>query len=199
MTTDPRTVRRRLLLVLWAAAGVSVAANILAAQPSAVGRAVAAWPPLALLLVVEVLARSPIPTGILRWAATGGAACVAVVAAVASFHHMHTVARSVGESPLVAVLFPLSVDGLAVVASVALLGTGPDPTRPHSTPTPDTGDQGPAPRPAPSSEPTTATAGRPVEGRRSVPASVSLFVPANGGARSPVLNGTGSKQPTTTS
>jgi hypothetical protein len=87
-----------------------------------VGRAVAAWPPIALLLVVEVLARSSLPVGRLRWVAGGGAACVATTAALASFHHMHEVALAAGESNLVAWLFPLTVDGLAVVASVALLG-----------------------------------------------------------------------------
>ena len=115
--------RRRLVAVLWIAGAVSVACNVLSAEPTAVGRTVAAWPPVALLLVVEVLARSPLPHGRSKWATITGAGSVAVVAAVASFHHMHSVALSVGESPLVAWLFPLSVDGLAVVTSVALVNT----------------------------------------------------------------------------
>jgi len=111
-----------LLLVIVAALGVSVACNVAAAEPTLVGRAVAAWPPLALMLVVEVLSRAPLPAGRLRWVAAGGAGIVAVTAAVASFHHMHSVALAAGESELVAWLFPLTVDGLAVVASVALMG-----------------------------------------------------------------------------
>lgn len=183
------SARTRLLCVLWAAAAVSVACNVLAAEPTTVGRGVAAWPPIALLLVVEVLARSPLPAGWLRWAAVIGAGCVASVAAVASFHHMHEVAASVGESQLVAYLFPLSVDGLAVVASVALLGThqlNPDPNRqptdlelPPATPV--------------AVEPLTPAAPE-VDDHDSaglVPASVSLFVPPIGGAPSPVSNGTG--------
>lgn len=122
------TARSRLLAVLWAAGAVSVACNVLAAEPTLVGRMVAAWPPVALLLVVEVLARSTMPTGRVRWAAIGGAVLVAAVAAIASFHHMNAVALAAGESELVAWLFPLSVDGLAVVASVALLGTEPAPS-----------------------------------------------------------------------
>ena len=121
------TIRNRLLAVWWIAGGVSVACNVLSAEPTPVGRAVAAWPPVALLLVVEVLARSPLPAGRLRWAAALGAGSVAVVAAVASFHHMHSVALSVGESPMVAWLFPFSVDGLAGVTSIALVTTHPDP------------------------------------------------------------------------
>ncbi len=121
------TIRNRLLVVLWITGGVSVTCNALSAEPTPVGRAVAAWPPVALLLVVEVLARSPLPAGRLRWVAAVGAGSVAVVAAVASFHHMHSVALSVGESPLVAWLFPFSVDGLAVVASIALVTADPNP------------------------------------------------------------------------
>jgi hypothetical protein len=110
-----------LLGVLWAAAGVSVAANVLSAEATVVGRGVAAWPPVALLLVVEVLARAPLPSGRARWLSIGGAGAVAAVAGVASFSHMHKVALAAGESALVAALFPLTVDGLAVVASVALV------------------------------------------------------------------------------
>jgi hypothetical protein len=95
---------------------------VLAAEPTVVGRGVAAWPPIALILVIEVLARSPLPTGGLRWVAGLGAGAVAVTAGLASFHHMHEVALTAGESQLVAWLFPLTVDGLAVVASVGLLG-----------------------------------------------------------------------------
>ena len=123
------TARTRLLGVLWAAGVVSVVCNVLAADPTVIGRGVAAWPPIALLLVVEVLARSPLPAGRLRWAAVLGAGVVAVTAAIASFHHMHEVALTAGESELVAWLFPLTVDGLAVVASTALVATHTPPTR----------------------------------------------------------------------
>jgi hypothetical protein len=141
---------------------------------------VAAWPPVALLLVVEVLARSPLPGGWLRWVAAGGAASVALVAAIASFHHMHSVALSVGESALVAWLFPLSVDGLAVVASVALVGT-------HRSDDTDTG-----------SSPVVAdVAVAPVESHVSTerpdPAPSGSFLPSPSRvSRSPVLNGSGS-------
>ena len=115
------STRTRLLGVLWTTGGVSIACNVLAAESSLVARFVASWPPISLLLVVEVLARVDLP-GRLRWIAAGGAVAVAVPAAVASFHHMHSVAIDAGESPLVAWLFPLTVDGLAVVASTALAG-----------------------------------------------------------------------------
>jgi hypothetical protein len=173
-------IRARLLGVLWAAAGVSVACNVLAAQPTWVGRGVAAWPPIALLLVVEVLARSPLPAGRWRWLAISGAGSVAGVAALASFTHMQAVATRVGESPLVASLFPLSVDGLAVVASVALVETNrrrptaPDP-EPASVVVPvDQAEVDPQP---------VARGDRPTVG--------AVFVPPVVGAKSPVLNGSG--------
>lgn len=45
-------------LAFWIGVGASVAANVLAAQPSLIARLISAWPAIALLLVVEVLARS---------------------------------------------------------------------------------------------------------------------------------------------
>ena len=58
-----RNVRVRPVARLAFAAGVlaSVAANIAAAHPSIGARIVAAWPAVALLLVVEMLARPPVP------------------------------------------------------------------------------------------------------------------------------------------
>jgi hypothetical protein len=183
------TARTRLLAVLWAAGAVSVACNVLAAEPSAVGRGVAAWPPLALLLVVEVLARSPLPTGRARWATVSGATSVAAVAAVASFHHMHEVAASVGESQLVAYLFPLSVDGLAVVASVALLGTHTRtaPTR-RAAPATNRGEPAIAPSSVAPVEPAVLTVDDPPA---VVPAPVALFVSPMSGTRVPASNGAG--------
>ena len=114
-------LKSRVHLVLASALVVSVACNVAAAEPTAVGRLVAAWPPVALMLVVDVLGRVPSGGGWSGRLQLGGAAGVALVAAVASFSHMHSVALAAGESELVAWLFPLTVDGLAIVASVALV------------------------------------------------------------------------------
>ncbi len=115
------SVGRWIRVVLALALAVSVAANVLAAESSVVGRGVAAWFPVALLLVVDVLSRAPRSSGWLGWVVAVATGLVAVAAAVASFSHMREVALSAGESPLVAVLFPLTVDGLAVVCSAALV------------------------------------------------------------------------------
>ncbi|MGH1505077.1 MAG: DUF2637 domain-containing protein [Acidimicrobiales bacterium] len=120
-TDELHKIRLRVHLVLGVALLASVAANVLAAEPTAVARCVAAWPPVALLLVVDVLGRVPLASGWGGRLAAGAAGLVALVAAVASFSHVRHVALEVGESQLVAWILPLSVDGLAVVCSVGLV------------------------------------------------------------------------------
>lgn len=125
-------------LVAWLAfttgAVVSVGANVLHALDGGgavdFGRVVAAgWAPVALLLVAELVARArqsgPWWIVALRWA---GTAVVAGVAAIVSYGHMRDLLLSYDESHLVAHLLPLSVDGLLLVASLAL--AFPDDTAP---------------------------------------------------------------------
>ncbi|MGW8438800.1 DUF2637 domain-containing protein [Nocardiopsis sp. NPDC055879] len=130
-------------LVAWLAfttgAVVSVGANVLHALDGGgavdFGRVVAAgWAPVALLLVAELVARArqsgPWWIIALRWA---GTAVVAGVAAIVSYGHMRDLLLSYGETALVAHLLPLSVDGLLLVASLALAfpgDTGDRPERP---------------------------------------------------------------------
>jgi hypothetical protein len=122
MTSEQlHSIRRRVHLALAAALLASVAANVLAAEPTLVARAVAAWPPVALMLVVDVLGRAPTASGWTGRVAVAAAGTVALVAGLASFAHVRAVALAVGESELVAWVLPLSVDGLAVVCSVALV------------------------------------------------------------------------------
>jgi hypothetical protein len=58
-----RTVRWSARIAFTAGVAASVAANIAAAHPSAGARIVAAWPAVALLLVVEILSRTRPPSG----------------------------------------------------------------------------------------------------------------------------------------
>jgi hypothetical protein len=91
-------------------------------RPEVGAQLVAAFFPLALLLTVEILARVPWP-GSFGWAAAryGGTAMVALVAAVVSYRHMAGLLHAYGEDGLTASIAPLAVDGLMLVASVALL------------------------------------------------------------------------------
>jgi hypothetical protein len=99
----------------------SVAANVLHAQPNPIAQAIAAWPPLALLLTVELISRVPVhrrSLAAVRLAATAG---IAAIAAWVSYWHMAGVAARYGENGAAPYLLPLSVDGLVVVASVSLV------------------------------------------------------------------------------
>ncbi|MFC9087045.1 DUF2637 domain-containing protein [Nocardiopsis dassonvillei] len=149
--------------VAWLAfvtgAVVSIGANVLHALNGGgtvdAGQVIASgWAPVALLLVAELVARArqsgPWWIITLRWT---GTAVVAGVAAVVSYGHMRDLLLSYGETALVAHLLPLSVDGLLLVASLAL--AGPDTSNdggaqgvPRGEPVPHE-DHGGKPRPEP--------------------------------------------------
>lgn len=100
----------------------SLGANIVAAEASIVGRVVAGWPPLVLMIVVELIGRVSVNSGwlsLVRLATAGG---IAGVAALVSYKHMLEVAELAGEGTIEAHLIPLTVDGLVVVASISLVG-----------------------------------------------------------------------------
>ncbi|GIJ62403.1 DUF2637 domain-containing protein [Virgisporangium aurantiacum] len=109
----------RAVLTLGVAA--SVTANVLHAQPHLISQAIAAWPPIALLLTVELISRVPVHhrgLAVVRIIAT---AAIAGIAAWVSYWHMAGVAARYGETDASPYLLPLSVDGLIVVASVCLV------------------------------------------------------------------------------
>jgi len=124
-TVDGRARLRRLR---WAVRGTlllgvlaSVAANVLHAQPNLVSQAIAAWPPLALFLAVEHIARVPVHRRWLAVARLVAAGVIAGIAAYVSYVHMVAVAVRFGETGVAPWLLPVSVDGLIIVASVCLV------------------------------------------------------------------------------
>jgi hypothetical protein len=114
---------------------VSIAANIAHSYVPPVG-ALAGWVPergavgsavfwpVALLVAVEIFARTGWPTG-KRWVVARflGLLPVAIVAAVVSYRHMSGLLAFYAEDPLTATIGPLAVDGLMVMATSALIGT----------------------------------------------------------------------------
>lgn len=98
----------------------SLAGNALAAEPTGLGRLVAAWAPLALCVVTWLVEHHRPAPGPWRAATWGGTAVVAGVAAWVSYWHLVELARMAGEEGIAAHLLPLSVDGLIVVASAYL-------------------------------------------------------------------------------
>lgn len=116
-----RRIRWAVRAALALGVAASVAANVLHAEPTVVGRAIAAWPPLALLLTIELITRVPVHHPALarvRWIAT---TAISGIAAWVSYWHMVDVAVRYGETSASAHLIPLSVDGLVIVASVCLV------------------------------------------------------------------------------
>jgi hypothetical protein len=112
----------RATLLLGVAA--SVAANILHANGNPISQTIAAWPPLALLLTVELVSRVPVhhrSLTVLRVVATGA---ISGIAAWVSYWHMAGVAARYGETGASPYLLPFSVDGLIVVASICLVELG---------------------------------------------------------------------------
>lgn len=99
----------------------SVAANVLHARPNPISQAIAAWPPLALLLTVELISRIPVHQRTLAAVRLAATASIAAIAAWVSYWHMAGVAARYGETDAAPYLIPLSVDGLVVVASVCLV------------------------------------------------------------------------------
>ena len=109
----------RATLMLGVAA--SVAANVLHARHEIVSQVISAWPPLALLLTVELTSRIPMHKPLLAGIRVLATATIAGIAAWVSYWHMQGVAVKFGETETSAYLLPISVDGLIVVASVSLV------------------------------------------------------------------------------
>ena len=101
----------------------SVAANVVAAEPTAVGRIVSAWPAVALLLTVHLFQHAQ-----RSFAVKLAVLSVAGVAAWISYWHMVTVATMAGEGIVSAHLLPVTVDAMMAVATVVLT-TKPKPVR----------------------------------------------------------------------
>jgi outer membrane biosynthesis protein TonB len=116
-----RRVRWAVRATLTLGVAASVAANILHAQPNPISQVIAAWPPLALLLTVELISRVPVHRRSLAAVRLVATATIAGIAAWVSYWHMVGVAAHYGETGPSPYLLPLSVDGLVIVASVSLV------------------------------------------------------------------------------
>lgn len=119
-----RRVRWAVRATLTLGVAASVVANTLHAQDNPISQAIAAWPPLALLLTVELISRVPVHRRSLAVARLGATATIAGIAAWVSYWHMAGVAARYGEAGASPYLLPLSVDGLIVVASICLVELG---------------------------------------------------------------------------
>lgn len=121
----------QLLRIRWAVRGTlalgvvaSTAANMLHALDNPVSQTIAAWPPIALLITIELISRVPVHRGALAAVRLVAAATLAGIAAWVSYWHMVAVVARYGEAGAAPFLIPVSVDGLVVVASVCLVELG---------------------------------------------------------------------------
>ncbi|MDG4785857.1 DUF2637 domain-containing protein [Micromonospora sp. WMMD1102] len=119
-----RRVRWAVRATLALGVAASVVANVLHARDNPISQAIAAWPPLALLLTVELISRVPVHRRSLAFARMAATATIAGIAAWVSYWHMVGVAARYGETGASPYLLPLSVDGLIVVASICLVELG---------------------------------------------------------------------------
>jgi hypothetical protein len=125
-TTNPSL--RRLRRIRWAVratltfgVAASVAANILHARNNPISETIAAWPPLALLLTIELVSRVPVHRFLLAAPRVLATVVISGIAAWVSYWHMAGVTARYGETGASPYLLPISVDGLIVVASVSLV------------------------------------------------------------------------------
>jgi hypothetical protein len=116
-----KRIRWAVRAALFLGVAASVAANILHARENPISQAISAWPPLALLLTVELTSRIPMHKRSLAFLRVVATIAIAGIAAWVSYWHMQGVAVRYGETEMSAYLLPVSVDGLIVVASVSLV------------------------------------------------------------------------------
>ena len=116
-----KRIRWAVRAALFLGVAASVAANVLHAQPNIISQTISAWPPLALLLTVELTSRIPMHKPLLAVVRVVATVAIAGIAAWVSYWHMQGVAVRYGETEASAFLLPISVDGLIVVASVSLV------------------------------------------------------------------------------
>nr|MDT0656983.1 DUF2637 domain-containing protein [Micromonospora sp. DSM 115978] len=152
-----RRVRWAVRATLTLGVAASVVANILHAQDNPISQAIAAWPPLALLLTVELISRVPVHRRSLAAARLAATAIIAGIAAWVSYWHMVGVAARYGETGASPYLLPLSVDGLIVVASICLVELGGQISNSEAETTP-AGTTTAAPTPLASPSPATISA-----------------------------------------
>lgn len=133
MTAAQRDHRNRKIVAggaFLAGAAVSIAANVIAADPTWLARAVAVWPALALLVTVHLYQHVPVRRR--DWVGfTHKISVLAVIsiAAWVSYWHIHEVVLRAGESTTTAYLFPATVDAMMAVAS-AVYTAKPKPATP---------------------------------------------------------------------
>lgn len=126
-----RNTKRVAVAAFLVGAAVSIAANVIAAEPTMLGRAVAVWPALALLLTVHLYQHVPVTRrDWLGFAHKIGVLGVVGVAGWVSYWHIVEVALRAGETAVTAHILPVTIDVMmAIATAVATHKPKPAPAR----------------------------------------------------------------------
>jgi hypothetical protein len=118
-----RVTRRFVAAVVLIGVAVSVSVNQLDAH-SLIGKGLASWPPVALLLALELLTRIPSSQRLGAIARVSATITVAGAAAWLSYWHMVAAVATHEETVVNAHIWPATVDGVMAIAAVGMVELG---------------------------------------------------------------------------
>lgn len=110
--------------VIMAVTGVSVWANALHSNPGIIPVVINTFPPLIVLGGFELVSRIPVPEGTHWYVRSGRLLAVAGISGIGawlSYWHQNSAFLRYSQDEDTAMLLPLSIDGLMVIASVSLV------------------------------------------------------------------------------
>jgi len=120
---DLRKRRNLVRAIVVVGIAASVTANVLGAE-DLTAAAVAGWPPVALLLSLEVLTRVPASKRLGAFGRVVATVAVAFASGWLSYWHMAATVSQHGEHGGSQYVWPFSVDGLMMIAAIALVELG---------------------------------------------------------------------------
>lgn len=120
---DLKRIRRGVRFIVFVGIATSVAANVLGAEDG-IAAAIAGWPPIALLLSLEVLTRVPAGRRLGAFGRVVSTIGVAFASGWLSYWHMAATVSQHGEAGGSQYIWPLSVDGLMTISAIALVELG---------------------------------------------------------------------------
>lgn len=120
---DLRKRRNFVRAIVAVGIAVSVGANVLGAEDG-IAAAIAGWPPVALLLSLEVLTRVPTSKRLGSFGRVVATIAVAFASGWLSYWHMAATVSQHGETGGSQYVWPLTVDGLMTISAIAMVEIG---------------------------------------------------------------------------
>ncbi len=119
--SELKRLRLLVLVVVCMGIGSSVALNVMHAPHNLGARFVAAVPPLAVFVVIELISRIPSSSKLLSAGRVLASLVVSGVGGSVSYVQQMAYVRQLGYSGWIAVVFPACIDGVMVVATLSLV------------------------------------------------------------------------------